>query len=125
MYKMQFDSEICAIYTLQTSQTRLTLPRHEARRARGRELARAMRRANRSRVLNDVSESGIGFTRLAPNSPRLASSCLVAISASCKAPKASAVILMSGLLLLSISFAISSRTNLMKLRRGMHIPMVF
>ena len=29
-YKMQFDSEICAIYTLQTSQTRLASPRHEA-----------------------------------------------------------------------------------------------
>jgi len=51
---------------------------------------------------------------------------VMAISAaSYKAPKASAVILMSGLLLSSISFAISSRTNLMKLRRGMHIPMVF
>ena len=77
---MQFDSEICTIYTLQMSQTRLASPRHEARRAKGPELARATRRANRFRVLNEVSESGFRFTRLAPNSPRLASSRLVAIS---------------------------------------------
>ena len=79
-YKMQFDTEICAIYTLQTSQTRLAVPRDEVRQARGHELMRATRRANCSRVLNEVSESGIGFTRLALNSSHLASSRLVAIS---------------------------------------------
>ena len=31
-YKMQFDSEICAIYTLQTSQTRLASPRYASPR---------------------------------------------------------------------------------------------
>jgi len=30
--------------------------------------------------VNEASEAGIEFTRLAPNSPRLASPCLVAIS---------------------------------------------
>ena len=68
-YKMQFDSEICAIYMLQTSQTHLASPHDKARRA------------NCSRVLNETSESGIEFTRLVPNSPRLTSSRLVAISA--------------------------------------------
>jgi len=32
MYKMQFDSEICAIYMLQTSQTRLASPRYASPR---------------------------------------------------------------------------------------------
>jgi len=67
-YKMQFDSEICTIYMLQMSQTRLASPRDEARQA------------NCSRVLNETSESGIRLTRLTPNSPRLASSRLMAIS---------------------------------------------
>ena len=51
---------------------------------------------------------------------------VIAISAaSCKALKASAVILMCDFCLSSISFAISLPTNLMKLQRGMHISIVF
>ena len=63
-----------------TSQTRLISPRHKAKQAVGWNHAWATKRGRASWKMVKWGKLDISFTRLVPNSPCLASSCLVAIS---------------------------------------------